>query len=60
MSVGTPYIFANKDYYYQYADYAGIYFNNDGEFMAEINKILENQILILGKMLASGYLSVRF
>ena len=29
MSVGTPYMFLNEDYYYQYADYAGIYFNND-------------------------------
>ena len=42
MSVGTPYMFLNEDYYYQYADYAGIYFNNDNEFMEEINKILDD------------------
>ena len=43
MSVGTPYMFLNEDYYYQYADYAGIYFNNDNEFMRGINKILDDE-----------------
>ena len=43
MSVGTPYMFLNEDYYYQYADYAGIYFNNDNEFVEEINKILDDE-----------------
>ena len=43
MSVGTPYLFLNEDYYYQYSDYAGIYFNSDKEFMVEINKILDDE-----------------
>ena len=43
MSVGTPYMFLNEDYYYQYADYAGIYFNNNNEFMEKINKILDDE-----------------
>ena len=43
MSVGVPYLFLDVDYYYQYADSAGIYFDTDKEFISEINKILDDE-----------------
>jgi len=43
MSVGTPYLYLNEDYYYQYAGDAGIYFKDDKEFMKQINTILDDK-----------------
>jgi len=42
MSVGVPYIFLNADYYYEYAEEAGIYFTSNSEFQEYINKILND------------------
>ena len=43
MSVGTPYLFLDVDYYQQYADAAGIYFDTDTDFLTKINKILDDE-----------------
>ena len=43
MAVGTPYIFYDVDYYSQYAEDAGVYFNTDNEFMNKMNKILDDE-----------------
>ena len=43
MRVGTPYLFLDVDYYQQYADDAGIYFDTDTDFLTKINKILDDE-----------------
>ena len=43
MSVGTPYIFLNAGYYSECIKDAGIYFNDDDEFMKEMNKMLDDE-----------------
>tara|TARA_R110002020_G_scaffold263294_4_gene477693 strand:- start:180 stop:758 length:579 start_codon:yes stop_codon:yes gene_type:complete len=43
MSVGTPYIFLNENYYSETIKDSGIYFNDDNEFMKKINKILDDE-----------------
>ena len=43
MSVGTPYLFLDEDYYKQYAGDAGIYFDTDDDFLVKINMILDDE-----------------
>ena len=43
MSVGTPYIFLNENYYSETIKDSGIYFSDDNEFMIKINKILDDE-----------------
>tara|TARA_B100000287_G_scaffold66079_1_gene57678 strand:- start:1119 stop:2462 length:1344 start_codon:yes stop_codon:yes gene_type:complete len=43
MSVGTPYVFLNADYYSECIKDSGIYFNDDDEFMKKINKVLDDE-----------------
>ena len=43
MSVGTPYILLNANYYSETIKDTGIYFDDDKEFMVEINKILDDE-----------------
>ena len=45
MAVGVPYIFYNADYYSQYAEKAGIYFDKDEEFLKKMNMMLDNENL---------------
>jgi len=43
MSVGTPYILLNANYYSETIKDTGIYFDDDKEFMVKINKILDDE-----------------
>tara|TARA_R100001129_G_scaffold37936_2_gene25521 strand:+ start:2035 stop:3258 length:1224 start_codon:yes stop_codon:yes gene_type:complete len=45
MAVGVPYIFYNADYYSQYAEKAGLYFDKDEEFLKKMNMMLDNENL---------------
>ena len=45
MSVGVPYIFSDDDYYHELAAEAGIYFQDDKQFQAAINNILDDNKL---------------
>ena len=45
MSVGVPYMFSNDNYYHELADSAGIYYNDEGEFQAKINLILDSEVV---------------
>ena len=45
MSVGVPYLFSDDDYYHELADYAGIYYKNNDQFMNAMNNVLDNDNL---------------
>ena len=42
MSVGTPFMFLDEDYYSETVKDSGIYFNTDDEFNKKINKVLDD------------------
>ena len=43
MSVGVPYLLSDDDYYHELADDAGLYFNNDNDFISKCNVYLDDK-----------------
>ena len=43
MSVGVPYMFSDDDYYHELADFAGVFYSDENQFLEKLELILDNE-----------------
>ncbi len=42
MSVGVPYMFSDNDYYHELADFAGVFYSDENQFLEKLELILDD------------------
>ena len=43
MSVGVPYMFSDNDYYHELADFAGVFYSDENQFLEKLELILDDE-----------------
>ena len=43
MSVGVPYMFSDDDYYHELADFAGVFYSDENQFLEKLELILDDE-----------------